>query len=172
MVEKACRFPEGDNDTILQWVGIELSRRMWPPLTDAEHTRANDMLAKLRKSVGSAMRVFGVSWREDEVRLLVGGEIRIKKGMTELEEPSPSERLRDYAKGLREVPRSGADVDEPEGARTIEMSDTLARRLANELEQFAAWQEETINGVERLIAGLRKLFDKALGLTLATKDGG
>ena len=44
--------------------------------------------------------------------------------------------MNDIATEIRNLPRQGAAVDEPEGARWLEMSDTLANQLADELERL------------------------------------
>jgi len=43
----------------------------------------------------------------------------------------------ELADRLAALPREGADVDEPEGARFIRMSDTLARRIERFLRELA-----------------------------------
>lgn len=45
--------------------------------------------------------------------------------------------LKEIASQLKSAPREGADVDEPEGARYVQLSDTAAVHLAQQLE-FAA----------------------------------
>ena len=44
-------------------------------------------------------------------------------------------KLTDVAAVLRDAPRVGADKDEPEGTRSIEISDTLANQMAASLEE-------------------------------------
>ena len=38
---------------------------------------------------------------------------------------------------LENAPRMGAEIDSPEGERYIQISDTLAKELAEELRQYA-----------------------------------
>jgi hypothetical protein len=45
--------------------------------------------------------------------------------------------LEEMAKGFRDADRLGADVDTPEGSRTVVVSDTLADKLAVNLERIA-----------------------------------
>lgn len=55
-----------------------------------------------------------------------------------LKEQNSRPRLTPYSMAafLRVAPRQGADTDEPEGSRYIQISDTLALKFAEVLEEY------------------------------------
>lgn len=55
-----------------------------------------------------------------------------------VQEGASAVKLTDIAKILRDGPRVGAEADEPEGARTLVISDTLANAMADALDTEAA----------------------------------
>jgi hypothetical protein len=52
------------------------------------------------------------------------------------------EYLLELARSLDEAERFGADEDEPEGARWIQLTDTLAKQISSQLREIAGYVQK------------------------------
>ena len=80
------------------------------------HTAAGDEAMRLHAVVRAGLHSGSDLARYHLLRRFVCGQVQAADSMAEL---------------LEKAPRMGTDEDEPEGSRYIQMSDTLAREIAN-----------------------------------------